>query len=76
MEKNIINASLLQVATAKKYAEVKELAQRGKSFRSSHADPSLLEDLIARNKCPVRPDRIAVRKTRCHSAIGFNYRLS
>ena len=47
-----------------------------KFFRSSHADPSLLEDLIARNKCPVRPDRIAVRKTRCHSAIGFNYRLS
>ena len=31
---------------------------------------------IARNKCPVRPDRIADRKTRCHSAIGFNYRLS
>ena len=47
-----------------------------KFFRSSHADTSLLEDLIARNKCPVRPDRIAVRKTRCHSAIGFNYRLS
>ena len=47
-----------------------------KFFRSSHANPSLLEDLIARNKCPVRPDRIAVRKTRCHSAIGFNYRLS
>ena len=45
-------------------------------FRSSHTNPSLLEDLIARNKCPVRPDRIAVRKTRCHSAIGFNYRLS
>ena len=47
-----------------------------KFFRSSHPDPSLLEDLIARNKCPVRPERIAVRKTRCHSAIGFNYRLS
>ena len=47
-----------------------------KFFRSSHADPSLLEDLIARNKCPLRPDRIADRKTRCHSAIGFNYRLS
>ncbi|WP_455529678.1 transposase [Ruminococcus sp.] len=45
-------------------------------FRSDHADHSLLEDLIARNKCPVRPNRIAVRKTRCHSAIGFNYRLS
>ena len=45
-------------------------------FRSSHADPSLLEDLIARNKCPVRPDRFADRKTRYHSAIGFNYRLS
>ena len=45
-------------------------------FRSSHADPSLLEDLIARNKCPVRPDRNVVRKTRYHSAIGFNYRLS
>ena len=47
-----------------------------KFFRSSHANPSLLEDLIARNKCPVRPDRIAVRKTRYHSAIPFNYRLS
>jgi len=47
-----------------------------KFFRSSHTNPSLLEDLIARNKCPVRPERIAVRKTRCHSAIGFNYRLS
>ena len=45
-------------------------------FRSSHADPSLLENLIARNKCPVRPDRNVVRKTRYHSAIGFNYRLS
>ncbi|MBP7187209.1 MAG: IS4 family transposase [Ruminococcus sp.] len=44
-------------------------------FRSSHANPSLLEDLIARNKCPVRPDRIADRKTCYHSAIGFNYRL-
>ena len=33
MEKTIIiNASLLQVATAKKYTEVKELAQRGKFF--------------------------------------------
>ena len=47
-----------------------------KFFRSAHANPLLLEELIARNKCPVRPDRIAVRKTRCHSAIGFNYRLS
>ena len=45
-------------------------------FRSSHANPSLLEDLIARNKCPLRTDRIAVRKTRYHSAIPFNYRLS
>lgn len=45
-------------------------------FRSAHIDPSNLEYLIARNKCPVRPDRIADRKTRCHSAIGFNYRLS
>jgi hypothetical protein len=35
-----------------------------------------LEKLIARNTCPVRPDRNAVRKTRYHSAIPFNYRLS
>ena len=47
-----------------------------KFFRSAHANPSLLEELIARNKCPVRPDRIADRKTRYHSAIPFNYRLS
>ena len=47
-----------------------------KFFRSAHANPSFLEELIARNKCPVRPDRIADRKTRCHSAIPFNYRLS
>lgn len=45
-------------------------------FRSTHAYPSLLEELIARNKCPVRPDRFADRKTRYHSAIPFNYRLS
>ena len=45
-------------------------------FRSAHINPSVLEALIARNKCPVRPDRTADRKTRCHSAIGFNYRLS
>lgn len=45
-------------------------------FRSDHVSPSNLEMLIARNKCPVRPDRIATRKTRCHSAIDFNYRLS
>ena len=37
-------------------------------FRSTH--------VIARNKCPVRPDRFADRKTRYHSAIPFNYRLS
>ena len=47
-----------------------------KFFRYAHANPSLLEEMIARNKCPVRPDRIADRKTRYHSAIGFNYRLS
>lgn len=47
-----------------------------KFFRSTHAGSSFLEELIARFKCPVRPDRIATRKTRCHSAIGFNYRLS
>ena len=46
-----------------------------KFFRSAHANPSLLEEMIARNKCPVRPDRIADRKTRYHSAISFNYRL-
>ena len=45
-------------------------------FRCSNISPSNLEKLIARNKCPVRPDRNAVRKTRYHSAIGFNYRLS
>ncbi len=45
-------------------------------FRSDHVSPSNLEKLIARNKCPVRPDRNAVRKTHYHSAIGFNYRLS
>ena len=45
-------------------------------FRCSNVSPSNLEKLIARNKCPVRPDRNAVRKTRYHSAIGFNYRLS
>ena len=45
-------------------------------FRCSNVSPSHLEKLIARNKCPVRPDRNAVRKTRYHSAIPFNYRLS
>ncbi len=45
-------------------------------FRSVHFSPSDLEKLIARNKCPVRPDRNADRKTHHHSAIGFNYRLS
>ena len=45
-------------------------------FRCNNISPSHLEKLIARNKCPVRPDRNAVRKTRYHSAIGFNYRLS
>ncbi len=45
-------------------------------FRCNIVSPSHLEKLIARNKCPVRPDRSVHRKTRCHSAIGFNYRLS
>ncbi|MDE6789158.1 MAG: IS4 family transposase [Ruminococcus sp.] len=45
-------------------------------FRSDHVSPSHLEKLIARNKCPVRPDRNADRNTHYHSAIGFNYRLS
>ena len=45
-------------------------------FRCNNVSPSHLEKLIARNKCPVRPDRNAVRKTRYHSAISFNYRLS
>ena len=45
-------------------------------FRCSNVSPSHLEKLIARNKCPVRPDRNAFRKTRYHSAIPFNYRLS
>ena len=47
-----------------------------KFFRSAHANPLILEELIARNKCPVRPGRVADRKTPYHSAIGFNYRLS
>ena len=45
-------------------------------FRCNHVSPSYLEKLIAKNKCPVRPDRNAARKTHYHSAIGFNYRLS
>lgn len=45
-------------------------------FRSDHVSPSHLEMLIARNKCPVRPDRIAIRKSCYHTAISFNYRLS
>jgi hypothetical protein len=45
-------------------------------FRCSNVSPSHLEKLIARFRCPVRPDRNAPRKTRCHSAVGFNYRLS
>ena len=45
-------------------------------FRCNNVSPSHLEKLIARNKCPVRHNRNAVRKTRYHSAIGFNYRLS
>lgn len=45
-------------------------------FRCSYFSPSHLEKLIARNKCPVRHDRKSVRKTRYHSAIPFNYRLS
>ena len=44
-------------------------------FRCSNVSPSHLEKLIARNKCPVRPDRNAFRKTRYHSAIPFNYKL-
>lgn len=45
-------------------------------FRCDHISPSNLEKLIARNKCPVRPNRISARKIRYHSAVGFNYRLS
>jgi hypothetical protein len=45
-------------------------------FRCNNVSPSHLEKIIARNKCPVRPDRNVVRKTRYHSAIPFNYRLS
>lgn len=45
-------------------------------FRSKNVSPSHLEKLIARNKCPVRPDRNAIRNTRYHSAVSFNYRLS
>lgn len=45
-------------------------------FRCNRISPSNLEKLIARNKCPVRPDRIATRKSCFHSAVSFNYRLS
>ena len=45
-------------------------------FRCSNVSPPHLEKLIARNKCPVRHNRNAVRKTRYNSAIPFNYRLS
>lgn len=45
-------------------------------FSYNNVSPSHLEKLIASNTCPVRPDRKAVRKTRYHSAIPFNYRLS
>ena len=45
-------------------------------FRCSNVSPSHLEKLIARNKCPIRHERNDVRKTRYHSAIPFNYRLS
>ncbi len=45
-------------------------------FRYNRISPSNLEKLIARNKCPVRPDRIATRKSCYHSAVSFNYRLS
>ena len=42
-------------------------------FRCNNVNPSHLEKFIARNKCPVRPDRNAERNTRNHSAIPFNY---
>ncbi len=45
-------------------------SSRGGGIIGSH------DKLIARNKCPVRPDRNAARNTRFHSAISFNYRLS
>ena len=45
-------------------------------YRCNNVSPSHLRKLIARNKCPVRHNRYAVRKTRYHSAIPFNYRLS
>ena len=45
-------------------------------FRCNNVSPSHLRKLIARNKCPVRHNRNAFRKTRYHSAIPFNYRLS
>lgn len=45
-------------------------------FRCGRVSPSHLEKLIARNKSPVRPDRLATRKSCYHSAIAFNYRLS
>ena len=45
-------------------------------YRCNNVSPSHLRKLIARNKCPVRHNRNAFRKTRYHSAIPFNYRLS
>ena len=45
-------------------------------YRCNNVSPSHLRKLIARNKCPVRHNRNALRKTRYHSAIPFNYRLS
>ena len=46
-----------------------------KFYRSDHANPSVLEELIIRSKCPVRTDRVAKRKPRYHSAVSFIYRL-
>lgn len=41
-------------------------------FRYDYTSPSHLEKMIARNKCPVRLDRKAARKTHYHSAVDFN----
>ncbi len=45
-------------------------------FRSNHICPSQLEKQIARNKSPIRPNRSFVRKTKFHSSVCFNYKIT
>lgn len=44
-------------------------------FRGEISPPDV-EALIVRNAIPIRTDRKAIRERRCHSAIGFMYRIS